>query len=131
MDKEENFSTSQYYTSSANDPDDQIFPSYLGDALAIDSGSEISDDEDITEDTLRQILESEDINDDHEEITPSNVDDFSWSDDFQTFTGVLESFTEQSGPTVSSTDPLELFNPLWGSVDIFDTILFIDLFLNC
>lgn len=97
----------------ANALEDQILPPYLADALALDSGSEISDDdEELTEEILRQVLESDNSNDD-DEITPTNNDHFSWSDDFTTFTGYLESFNEISGPTVSSTDPLQLFQTVW------------------
>uniref|UniRef100_A0A2A4J3L8 PiggyBac transposable element-derived protein domain-containing protein n=1 Tax=Heliothis virescens TaxID=7102 RepID=A0A2A4J3L8_HELVI len=99
-----------------------ILPTYLVEALAIDSGSEESDDEEYTEETIRQILESNDDDIEEEEFPPALTDGASWSSDFQTFTGVQEFYTEQPGPTITVTDPFELFSSVWDQ-NIMDLIV--------
>ncbi|CAG4969755.1 unnamed protein product [Parnassius apollo] len=99
-----------------------ILPTGLTEALAIDSGSEESDIEEYTEETIRQILESNDNDIEEEEFPPALTDGVSWSSDFQTFTGVQEFYTEQPGPTITLTDPFELFSSVWDQ-NIMDLIV--------
>lgn len=84
--------------------------------MAIDSGSEESDDEEYSEETIRQILESNDDDIQEEEVPPALADGVSWSCDFQTVTGVQEIYTEQPGPTIMLTDPFQLFSFVWDNI---------------
>lgn len=84
----------------------------LAEALAIDSGSEESDDEEYSAETLRQILDTSD-DDIENEVPPALIDSNSWSSDFSTFTSDQEIYTMQPGPTTMSTDPFQLFSSVW------------------
>lgn len=82
--------------------------------LAIDSGSECDEDEDFTEEQIREILEG---NDDRDEVVEDNlaaeVQSLTWSSDFSTFTGSEETYMDQAAPTITSTNPFELFAAVW------------------
>lgn len=66
-------------------------------------------------------MESND-DDIEEEFPPALTDGVSWSSDFQIFTGVQEFYTEQPGPTITITDPFELFSSVWDQ-NIMDLIV--------
>lgn len=90
-----------------------ILPLSLASALEVDSGSEIDDEDDYTEECIRQILEAGNEDDVEEEIPPAQIDQFVWSDNFENFTGVEEIYRKQPGPNINSKDPLEIFRALW------------------
>lgn len=83
----------------------------LAEALAADSGSEADDDDDeeLTTEQLRELLEAEEDEIVEEELSR----DFEWSEDFSSFHGNRETFSEESGPKIDGTSPSGLFSQLW------------------
>lgn len=91
----------------------------LAEALALDSGSEVSDDEeDLTVEQLQELLQEDGDpqgdNDDEGQNEDDGLNlDFSWSEDYRTFGAEREVFREEVGPKIDGTSPCDLFCQLW------------------
>ena len=92
--------------------------SALGLAM-VDSGSEDGDEDELDAapslDDFRQILGREGLGEDPEDEVPEfrHEEPFSWSEDFSTFAGQEEVFTQTPGPNVEETGALDLFSKIW------------------
>ncbi|XP_039751814.1 piggyBac transposable element-derived protein 4-like [Pararge aegeria] len=90
--------------------------SELAEALAVDSGSEDDEEDDLDENDLRRILEIEEEGEEIEERGEEEVMlnyDFTWSQNFEEFTGTEERFEVQPGPTVQEDTPIKIFKSIW------------------
>ncbi|KAI8437366.1 hypothetical protein MSG28_011705 [Choristoneura fumiferana] len=99
---------SQYLAASDANRKEETHPmDLLSVSLDVDSGSE--DEEEIIE-QLQEIPEDEVV----EEEADVEVDqEFSWSADYASFTGVEEDFQEVPGPKIKGINPLAVFTQLW------------------
>lgn len=103
----------------------EIFDGPLADELRLDSGSE-EEEESMSLEELRAILEETvaDLEDDDPEEYERLFQSFDWSNDYTTFTGQPEEYSQagECGPNTEGTDPLELFTHVWDD-DIMKVIV--------
>lgn len=86
-------------------------------SLAVDSGSEIDEWENYNDDELRRILEENEEASLEEGIAAENQNvpdsELIWSENFDGFTGIEETYQEQSGPTIRENCPINIFKTIW------------------
>lgn len=89
-------------------------------ALAVDSGSEVDEGENLTVEQIREILEEEQGHEGDEEGHESELENeghdtgpIVWTDDFSMFHGNRASFEEDVGPKIDDTSPSEIFCKFW------------------